>query len=859
MLLASGVPVLALLNEISFRHWLRSPLRSLLVVLGVALGVALYVSTEAASQSMFDAFSELVGRVAARANLIVVDAGGGVSSERVADVASVPGVAHAAASLELTTQATAYNESLLILGVDFLGDLHFLPFNVNEGERRVIEDPLAFVNDPLAVLVAKRFADRHHLAKDSLLELLTSEGPKQFHVRGVVEDSGPAASFGGQVIVMFLDAAQVSFARGTSVDRIDVALAPGAKADEVRRRLSEKLGPGVAVESPDKLGAHLRELVVPLRGGLALSEFVALLVGIFLVYNAVGIAVVQRAREIGLLRALGVTRGRTVRLLCAESVALALPAVAIGLLIAGSLARLATKQTLGAVNRLFFSVATTEPRLTVGLVVRGCAAGLVMALVAAWWPARRAASIDPAVVLRGASSVERSRLPYAPLLAAGAALLAASKLGSLGTSFAAGAASLTCSVLGAAFATPALVVAIRYALVRPVEALLGIPGRLGLDYVERTLGRSTVNVLALMVAISMSVSVGGWLTSFQRSLSDWFEQLSPAELTVTAGSPVADRAHVPLSAAAAERIAKIPGVDAIQLVRGLEQHLGGRPFALIGTDTTTFLAQATKRGKNWPLVEGAPIGPTELRDSPKILIAETSAHRLHLRPGDRVTLHAMRGDMTFEVRGIVVDYTTATGSGYIDRRFLLEGWGDDAADAVSVFLGDGVDADAVADRIRSALGAGVFATRNDDVRQGMGDMVNQAFSYARSVEWVTLLVALMGVTGTMIAAVLDRRREIGALRAIGATRRQVAMAIVVEAGFLGFCAVVAGVGLGILQATLFIRTLLLNDTGWHVNFVFPWVSTVRIASLAILTSMLAGGVAAFQASRSDVAGSVVYE
>jgi ABC-type antimicrobial peptide transport system permease subunit len=97
------------------------------------------------------------------------------------------------------------------------------------------------------------------------------------------------------------------------------------------------------------------------------------------------------------------------------------------------------------------------------------------------------------------------------------------------------------------------------------------------------------------------------------------------------------------------------------------------------------------------------------------------------------------------------------------------------------------------------------------------------------------------------------------LRAIGATRRQVAMAIVLEAGFLGLCAVIAGVGLGILQATLFLNTLLLNDIGWHVTFVFPWFGTIRIALLAVLTSMLSGGIAAFQASRSDVAGSVVYE
>jgi putative ABC transport system permease protein len=215
-------------------------------------------------------------------------------------------------------------------------------------------------------------------------------------------------------------------------------------------------------------------------------------------------------------------------------------------------------------------------------------------------------------------------------------------------------------------------------LVRPLEGVLGVPGRLGLDYVERTLERSTVSVVALMVAVSMSVSVGGSLASFQRSLFDYLDQPSPAELTVTAVS-------------------------------------------------------------------------------------------------------------------------------------------------------------------------------------GMREMLNKAFSYSHTVEWVTLLVALMGIASTMIAAVLDRRREIGALRAIGATRRQMATTMVVEAGFLALCAVVGGVGLGMLQGTLFIKTLLLNDTGWHVTFVFPWLSTARIALLSLLTSMLAGGIAAYLASRANVAGSVAHE
>src|SRR5260221_5101211 len=267
--------MLVLLREISLRHWLLSPFISLLVIIGIALGVALYVATSAAASAMYAAFSELVIRASGRADLTIQSNGAGVSSEQVGEVAEVPGVGHAAATLEISTQAPDYKESLLVLGVDLLGDLHFLPFNVSQGEERVIEDPLSFVNDPYAVLVAKRFALRHGLSTGSSLRLLTSDGPKEFHVRGVLEDSGPAASFGGQVVVMFLDAAQVSFSRGMSVDRIDVAVLPKAVVSEVRARLQQRLGGGVSVESPDHLAAHLRELVLALNMALALSRFLA--------------------------------------------------------------------------------------------------------------------------------------------------------------------------------------------------------------------------------------------------------------------------------------------------------------------------------------------------------------------------------------------------------------------------------------------------------------------------------------------------------------------------------------------------------------------------------------------------------
>src|SRR4051812_1021601 len=165
-----------LVREISVRHLLRSPLRSLLVVGGIALGIALYVAMDATTDSMFVAFTEIVQRVGGRADLTIRGAGAGIPGERLADVAAVPGVAHAASSVEIVAQAPDLGESLLVLGVDLLGDLHFLPFTVEGGDTRVIEDPLAFVNDPTALLISAHLAARHRLAKGSRVRLVTADG-----------------------------------------------------------------------------------------------------------------------------------------------------------------------------------------------------------------------------------------------------------------------------------------------------------------------------------------------------------------------------------------------------------------------------------------------------------------------------------------------------------------------------------------------------------------------------------------------------------------------------------------------------------------------------------------------------------
>ena len=851
----------ALVRRLSVRHILGAPVRSGLVVLGIALGVAVVVASRATSDSMLVTFDELVERVAGRADLIVAGNQSGVPASLVADVAGVDGVAHAAAALEITTSFVEGGDPLLVLGVDFLGDTHFLPFRGEDGSTEVVDDPLLFVNDPTALLITRTLAERRGLSEDSTVEVMSAGGSTTLTVKGILEDTGPAASFGGQVAVMFLDAAQVAFGRGTLVDRIDVALDPAADPAQVKARLAEVLSGAAQVEQPEQAGARLRIFSEKLAEGLGISGAAALIVAVFIIYNAIGVAVTQRRRETGVLRALGVLRREIILHFCLEAVVLAVLGIALGLFFAQWLVTLTHEQTASTISRMY-ATTPTVPTVELRHAAAGAIAGFLISFGAAFLPARRGAKLEPVAALRRGGGGSAAAIPYRRLAVAGALVMAASWAVALVDTEVAGYVSTTGDLAGAALLAPAAVVLLRRMLVGVAKALFGISGRLGLDYVERDLGRSTVNVLALMVAVSLSVTVSGWLSSFERSIREWFEQVTAADLAITAGSPVADRQRMPLAADTLERIAGVEGLADAQGMRMIEQRYRETPFRLVASNTRTYFEQSTRRGKPWTVLEGAsPIEPHELEEARRIVLSENAAHLLGLTAGDSMTLATSTGPVDFEVRAVVVDYSSEIGAGFIDRVHYREHWQDDALDVANLYLEDGADVAAVAQRVRERLGGGDgrFVTETTKLREQFLGLVTDSFSYARLLELIVLVIALLGVVGTMVAAVLDRTREIGMLRAVGATRRQVTLSMVVEASFMGLSAAVVGILAGTIQCLLFLEILIAAESGWHVTFVFPWEGALRMGLLVVATAAIAGFVPGLRASRLDVKDALAYE
>jgi putative ABC transport system permease protein len=852
-----------LLKEVSLRHLRHSPLRTALVVFGIALGVCMLSAMLATNQTLGAAFADMIERVAGKADLTVAGSEAGIPSSLTGEIADLEGVEHAAAMLEVVTKnPTPGGTTLLVLGVDLLGDTFFLPF-AQEGEHQVVKDPLAFVNDPSAILVSKKLAETNGLKVGDELPLITAEGTKKFNVRGLLEAEGPAASYGGQVAVMFIDAAQVSFARGYAVDRIDVVAKEGVDTGDLRVRIEALLAGRAKVEEPKGRTQRLVASLDAFRNGLNLMGLIALGVGTFLIYNAVSVSVAQRRREVGILRALGVTRGAAVRMFCLEGLVMALLGVAIGLPLAQYLAQFALTSVTTTVARLIVPINAAPPQVTLPIAIAGAIAGVLATLFASYLPARATNKVDPAEALRSSRATSNSSFGNPWLLTGGGLLLVAASplLAMPGTEQSGYLASLSI-MIGAALLAPLGVRGLRRALVGVAEAGLGIPGRLALDNVERSLGRSASIVIALMLAIAMSMTVGAYAVSFEKSIIQWADDAFASDATVTAGSPLVDKNHVAFAPTLAEKARSVQGVLAVNPVRNVSSVVAGKNAQIQVVDTRLQFSEADKRGKKRKVLDGPDnFAHAALYDKPRVIIAGNLAHFTKLGAGDTLNIDTPSGSKPFEIYAVVVDYSSDQGWLLLDRHWYEQYWQDEPLDMLDVYFEPGADREQVAEVLRQKLGDSgmIFVSLHEALREELRGVARALFAYAQAPELITLIVAIMGVIGTMLAAVIDRIREIGMLRAIGATQGQVTTSLVVESAFLGFTAAFCGIVAGVPQGYVFMRVIGESSNGWHLPYSFPLETALRVSSIVVVAAALSGLLPGRRAAAMDVKEALAYE
>ncbi|MBL8919705.1 MAG: FtsX-like permease family protein [Myxococcaceae bacterium] len=852
----------ALLRLVSLRHVSDSPLRTAITVMGVAVGVATLVGISSINRSVTNAFRSTIDTVAGKADVSIAGTTAGFPEELLEQVRAVKGVQHAAGTLTVVAPVKdSPGESLYVMGIDFLDDGYFRSYEGVDRDVGKLNDDLEFLNSTDRLLVSERFAKAKGLTAGSTLQLLTKDGAKDFVVHGLLKESGPVTAFGGSVGVMFFASAQEAFGRGRVFDRIDVKVDPAVGWEPVVTDLRARLDKGYEIDRPDSRGASVETMVRSFQLGLNLGSAVALLVGVFLVYNTVSISVLQRRREIGTLRALGTTK-QDIRLLFAiEAAALGAVGSVIGIPFGLVVGRGAISWVSDTVSQLYVKVNAQDVQLGAFEMAVGAALGVVGSIFAALRPAVVASGVQPVEALRrdvavGAGAVQVRSWPTYLGLALFALAWPATFIEPPRENMPVGGYICIFFILmGATLLSPILLRHLNGPLAGPGQALWGFPGRLAADNFARAPVRTSVPVSALSVGVAMSITVASFITSFQSSAETWIRQAIPADLFVTSSAKVAGVQNQPMASTVGDELAQLQFVDAIDRIRVYPADVLGLRVFIISLTPEIY----ERRGKP-TVISGSLPTPAE-RERDLVTVSENFARRRKLSVGDRFEVSTPTGVKQWTVGAVIIDYTSDQGSIIIERKHFIRQFQDDQVDSFHVYVDDSSKIEAVRQAITARFGKAfdLYVLSNVELRDEAMSMVGSAFKVTYAMELVAVLLALLGIVNTLLAAVLDRTREIGLLRAIGADRRHVLKLFAAEASFIGLTGGLMGVAVGAVVGFVLTKVVGVQATGWSFPFQFPWPTGLTMLLIAIVASTLAGLYPARRASQLDVVEALAYE
>ena len=847
-------------SGISLRNLRARAQRTLLTAIGIVLGVGIVFGVITLSDTMSSTFSELYSRAFGAADITVSAAGGsGTFDDRVVEkVRGYEGVESAAPRLSLpaslildTRQQNGLPEvqSMRLFGIEPESASLATGFELTEGRFPASGKELT-LDGGSAESAGLKIGDK--------VTLGTPRGPEKLKLVGILRI--PGGSFGGFGFGMVpLPYARAAFDEPGRISGIAVEAADGTPVEELRGRLDRGLGEGLQAERSETRTQEMTSQLQGFRISLLFFAGTALFVGAFLVFNALSMTVLERTRELGMLRALGSTRAMIARSVIAEALILGLLGSVLGVLFGYGMA----KGLVYLFGRAFlFQI--TDLTLSPFALASAVVVGVAVTAVAALYPALRAGRVSPVEAMRarsGAAGKRRSRVlsvlgPLFGLLLLGAGApwiyyLAKNLSADLdGLVYASGIVAVIGAFLGVSLVTPALVRPLA-ALFSPVLRLLfGVEGRMAAANATRNRGRTALTASALMVGISLVVAFAALGGSVLGSIRTYLDGSLGSDYVV---QPASQNSDVTFSKALPESISEIPGVESTTSLASTYLRDGKEVSIVFGVD------------ENYPDIfrvnyaAGGPDAFSKLENG-GALIGKQLAETRKLGLGDNVELPTPRGPKKYPVEGIVENDVVGGGAGiYLSKATLARDFDEKKGEFLAIKAEPGTDRGSLTREVEEVLrGYPQFSLySNAEWKAQIEDDFNRQYVFFYAIMGVSVAVSAFGVVNTLSMSVFERTREIGILRAVGTTRLQVGRLVIDEGIVISLIGCLVGVGVGSLLGYLFV--LGSGVGGFEVDFFYPKLPALAALFSGLFIGVFAGLLPARSAARKSIVEAVQYE
>ena len=837
--------------------------RLVATAVAVLLGVAFMAGTQVLTSSVSASFDKVFADVYAPIDVVVrssteVDTPFGsqrtrVDGSLVGTLASVPGVAAAEGQVVAQIRVLGRDGKPLVasqgppnFGLNWLTSPELNGWTIVDGSPPV--------DDSEIVLDAKTARDGGYAVGDDVGVALT-DGVHTFEVVGIAR-FGDVDTWGGAQAALFdtITAQELVVGEPGRFDWISLA-GDGVSQSELQARVADVLPPGTeAVTGADftkESQDAFQKLISIFNTFLLAFALIALFVGSFIIYNTFSVIVAQRTRELALLRALGARRGQVLASVLLEAAVVGLVASAVGV-VGGILLAMGLDALL---RNIGFAGPPTPLVVPVSAVVSSLAVGTLITLAAAIGPARRAATIPPIAAMRDlgtestAASVRRIAIGVA-MLVLGVVLTWQGLFGSAdGNLQLLGLGALLC-LLAMTVLGPVTGPGLAAVLGAPLPLLLGVDGRMARENALRNPRRTASTASAVMIGVALVGFIAVTAQSVKASTAAAIDASVKGQYVISSDGfgPTA------LPASVAEQVRALPEVKAAAGLRGTFAEVDGSNRLVLASDPTELTQ----------LIEIQDVqGSLDALDDDGIAVTEKTATDRGIALGQEVTATFLQGTRQLRVEAIYDTRFPIRGPGWLVSRHLFDAIVPpplQTDSAVYVQLQDASDAAVAAARpALQAIVDGVPGAELQDVgeyRRAQTAQADQFLLVVYVLLALALVIATVGVINTLLLSVVERTRELGLLRAVGMTRRQVRSSIRWESLIIAFIGTLTGLVLGLVFGWALVRSL--RDDG-ITAFQIPWRQLIVIVELTFLAGIGAATYPAWRASRLDVLAAIATE
>ena len=841
-------------------------LRGVLTAFAILLGVAMVAGTFMLKGSLDTAFDDIFAsanegidvtvqpKLAFDSGFDTPESGVSVPASLVGKVAAIDGVAKAAGDIGDDTSIAILDESGDRIGpaggapqiANNVTPEPFNPFTYIEGSAPATDDEVAI--DSITA------ADENYEVGQTIT-ISGREGKKDYTLSGIGR-FGSGVPLGGASLAVFTtpEVQRITGMEGR-FDAIDVEAAEGVSPEELRDRINAALPAAYEAKTGQQDAAEqsgeIKDGFGFLTTALLIFAGISVFVGAFLIFNTFSITVAQRTKEFGMLRTLGASSRQVLASVIVEALVLGAVASAAGIALGFGFVKLVT----GAFKAIGFELPQSGVVVPTEAIVAPLIVGIVATVLSAVIPALRATRVTPLEALRDTAEVSEETPGRRAWIARGLVLLAvlAVAVALFGTSSFGDALpllglGLVLLFVGVAMLAGAIVAPLASLVGRPIERLRGVTGRLARENTLRNPSRTATTSAALMIGVALVVFAAIFAKSANKSVADALDRTYVGDLAITNTDGFS-----PFSPAVGRAVARVPGVETVSPIAGTGALIDGDTSVVTGLDS------------NLPAV--ADLDWTDGDDAtlenlaPDPAIAEQQwAQDNGISVGDRVELTAQNGrKVEVTVVGTVRDQVgLLVQTLALPVATLRKDFDADQDFLALIGLAPGADVAATEAAVKKLVEKRfpqAQAQNQQELKDTQSEGINQLMAIIYVLLALSVIISLFGVVNTLVLTIYERTREIGMLRAIGASRSQIRRMVRYESLITAMIGAIIGAVIGIGIAIAAVEAL--ADEGLVLGI--PVVGIIVVLILAGLAGILAGVWPARRAAKIEVIEALQYE